>query len=49
MGKHDEIGHHLHIPKSAKFKQPRPNAITDHTSDAPQKPKQGTLSQNMYK
>ena len=49
MGKHDKLGHTIHISKATKFKQAKPNAITDQTSDAPQKPAQGTLAQNMYK
>jgi len=48
MGKHDQTGHFLHIPKAMKFKQPKPNANTQAT-EPPQKPAQGTDSQNMYR
>jgi hypothetical protein len=49
MGRHDVRSHKLHIPKRAKFIQPKPNAVTNHSTDAPQKPQPGTNAYNMFR
>ena len=49
MGKHDRNAHYLHIPKAFKFKQPKPNAVTNLHTDSPQKPKPGTEQFNQYR
>ncbi|GAC1391989.1 MAG: hypothetical protein NVSMB46_06540 [Candidatus Saccharimonadales bacterium] len=49
MGKNDRFSHALHIPKSIKFNQKKPSALTNKNPSAPQAPHQGTSAQNMFK
>ncbi len=50
MGKHDAWSHLLHISKSIKFKQPRPNtAPRQVTLKAPQQPRPGTNAFNHFR
>lgn len=50
MGKHDDIGHQVHISKKVKFKQPKPSLPNNQkTLRAPQEPRPGTQSYNQFR
>lgn len=50
MGKHDELGHALHIPKARKFKQQPPaTAPLEQQIAAPQEPKPGSQAKNQFR
>lgn len=49
MGKHDQLGHQLHISKKDKFVQPKPPTNINQGTKAPQAPRPGHSSYNLFK
>jgi hypothetical protein len=49
MGKHDDFGHALHMPKKAKFVQPKPATNNKQSINQPAVPRPGHSAYNMFK